>query len=411
MKQGNLRIQNSKKIKKVVSIILMMVFMLSILGVFGVNADTITGYTEYAREDFSGYTSDYVYQTNVSGQTFAGLSVISSSTQPNGASINAAGDYFEVNGKLGSRAYLTTTGFTFSGKSQVIIEFDFMQTEKGSATRILSTTNSTASVVGIILSSNGTALRSYDGDAQKTFMPSYNANQWYKFTVCVDTAANTYDVYVDGKCVISDWQMKLKSGMTSIGNLGRVFGVDISSGQPAVRYKNISIYADDREEIMSSAATALYTACPEGKTIAGQISLPTTSKNGYKLTWTSSDNTVINPETGIVSEVKSDKKVTLTATVEDNNGERSISRKFDVTVLGAELELESEGTKYIATVTNSVAEDPLVVVATYNGGQMIDFACGAVSGDKIVAEIDTSAYPTGDYGMQQQGQQKQISRK
>lgn len=319
------------------------------LGTLDVYYDDLNIYTEpsgrrlITADDFSGYATDVTYAPRVS-DLFAGMRIIDTSgAQPTGIKVSAANERIETNGA----AILTAYGSNHLKK--LITEFDFMPTvinvDQG---KIYSAADRGGNAYGIELyltADNRFVASTEAGDV--VLYEGVQANQSYSFKVYADLTKTfevnyngtvmqrpgMYDIYINGKCAGAGLQFKYtKKDFANLTNLGRIFGIGTSAASEATYYDNIAIYTDEREEVLSAAANALMSLCNEGDLSAAQITLPDSAMEGYTVFWTSSDETVINPQTGEVAHGDAEQKVTLTATVSDTGNQHSVSGAYEINV-------------------------------------------------------------------------------
>ena len=319
------------------------------MGSFDIYYDNLKIYKEpvgrrtITADDFSAYSADVNYTVKVS-DSFAGLRIIDTSgAQPVGIKVNSSNERIETNGA----AILTAYGPTDVKK--LATEFDFTPTVTGvDQGKIFSTVDQGANAFGIeiYLNSNNQFVASCEnGDV--VLLSDVKANETYSFKVYTDltktfdsnysgTIVNRpgmYDVYINGKCAGAGLKFKYTNkNFASLTNLGRVFGISTNAASSAIYYDNVAIYTDVREEVLSAAANALY-ANLDGKMLkAKELVLPSSSQSGYNLTWTSSDEAVINTQTGEVVHSEDEKTVVLTATVTDAANQYSVSGEYEVVV-------------------------------------------------------------------------------
>lgn len=318
-------------------------------GSFDIYYDNIRVYTEpvgrhtITADDFSAHTADVNYAPRVS-DLFAGLRIIdTSSAQPTGIKVSSANARIETSGA----SILTAYGPTDVKK--VVNEFDFTPTASNADQgKIFSMVDKGASAYGveIYLNANNQFVASTEtGDV--VLLNDVKANETYSFKVYSDLSKTydadyngtvvarpgLYDVYINGVCAGTGLKFKYTNkNFGNITNLGRIFGIATNAASGTVYYDNVAIYTDIREDVLSAAANELMANADDGFVKASQISIPASSQSGYNLTWTSSDNNIINAQTGAVTHTDAEQNVVLTATVTDAANQHSVSAEYNLTV-------------------------------------------------------------------------------
>lgn len=161
----------------------------------------------------------------------------------------------------------------------------------------------------------------------------------HHFVYFADTAKSTYYVWVDD-VLLASGKTTYTAGQKSLDS----FQLSLEGGNAVAatwRLDNLKVYKTNYTDEMCVAQTvegitvAKLLTVPEnilGETyITDDLNLYTTTDNGCTITWTSDDETAINPQTGAVTRAAADKTVMLTATV--SKGSKSDTKQLTFTVL------------------------------------------------------------------------------
>lgn len=168
-------------------------------------------------------------------------------------------------------------------------------------------------------------------------------NENHHLALYADYESGTCDLYIDNTLVEAG--IPLLFSTAKLGqNLYYKEGEDVALGfgyhkespTTTVTYDNITLYKDERDTLLSKAVGEMKTLLPGTCFVSGNISLPESDKTGYEIEWRSNSDVVSISSDGksaTVSPAYETKVVKLTAAVKDTNGEYTLSRDMEVSVL------------------------------------------------------------------------------
>ncbi|MBQ4631015.1 MAG: S-layer homology domain-containing protein [Clostridia bacterium] len=217
----------------------------------------------------------------------------------------------------------------------------------------------------------------------------YTENHHFKFFL--DTIKSVYYVWVDGVLLASE-KTTYNAGQKAFTGIGLPLeGGD--AGKCIVSLDNLKVYKTTYTDQMlvdmdtkAMTVSSLLTAAPNilGETcITTDLNLYTETLNGCSVTWTSSDNSIIDPESGKIYRSAEDKTATVTATV--TKGEASAEKSFEFTLLAfTEDYLTVEKDSDLVTYQSMTDENPDELTTSLN------FIADGAYGSEIVYTSDNT---------------------
>ncbi len=179
---------------------------------------------------------------------------------------------------------------------------------------------------------------------EPTILTNITMDKPHHLTVHMDYETYTCDIYIDGVLIADDRALLYntgKKGVTGYFKNGEdlTIGLGYHKESPTtnVTYDNLRIYRDVRENMLASAEDTLEGIFSGTYVVKGDIELPSEiyGYEGYNIKW-NSDSSIIkigsNGYSATVIPKEEEQVVKLTANVEDNSGEYTLTRSFNVVV-------------------------------------------------------------------------------
>ena len=360
------------------------------------------GYQLIASDDFSGYSSDVTYPNGVTTQ-FLGIQTRSDYDGAN-IKIDSQNERLDVNNLAGTAdTKLMHMYNNYPGKIMVS-EFDFTQVADDNCDYFYQNTHAAGNHTGFGLSvQNGNFY--YLNMSKGVYLGKCNVGETYKFKIYMDlnkeyndgnqTRTGSCDIYINDVCVAAGLKPEYTSTVDS--NLTD-FGRTLISGRTGNHFymDNMSFYTDVREDIISNISNTLETAYPDGKINDDEITLPTTNVEGYNVTWSTSDENVIDAE-GNVTKSAVPQKVTLTATVSDAANSYTVKAEYDLVVQGYFVTVGDYDDGSITATAHNIPEGSVVIIAIYQGNELKAVKVENVTESVKSATADCSSLANGNY--------------
>lgn len=350
--------------------------------------------------DLKDYQQNVFYEESPV-KNFAGLGNDFATAVPD-ALLNSQTDSIEFT-KGGS---LSVRGFSSTFDDNATMEFDFsVSSFPENEVQIFSMKERAGSTYGTsIFMKNSELYVVAPGNIKHILIPDVKVNQTYNIILHTDLSKEengikgTYDVYIDDVCKVSGMKVRDVNGnAASLPDVNRIINVAMSQkDEMTLSIKKLKLYKDMREEVMAEAA--LYVG---SYTNENSISLPTTIPGfeDYRIEWESSDESVIDSSTGVVTKAFEEKIVTLTAKISDTDREYTLIRKVDAVIPeGDEINVLYTDGCVKASASETKASGKKMLLAVYNSkGELYDVKAITVMQKNSSINIPTSEFKKGGY--------------
>lgn len=268
-----------------------------------------TGCKIIAADDFNS-CGDVEFSSE-NGQFLAGLELFYGDGYPSGISISGG----EVNfGSTGKETYaFSRTAENCEFNEPFVVRFDFRQNVRDNdINSIMGFTDYTSSTnANIQLFTVENNIYAKNNGADEVVLRDYELGKVYKIKMFINPKAEEYDIYINDECRA----LGMKFGFNSIG---RLLCFDAKKGETRWSLDNLCIYTDEREIILSAAARNAF---PKGMVISSNFIEFSKGNNEYLIDWESSNSSVVDTESGVVSrDDAGSEKVIISAVVKNVNG-------------------------------------------------------------------------------------------
>ena len=268
-----------------------------------------TGCRMIAADDFNNCGDAEFSSAN--GQFMAGLELLCCDGYPSGISISGG----EVNfGSTDKETYaFSRTAENYEINEPFVVQFDFRQNVRDNDINCImgftDYTSSTNANIQIFTVEND--LYAKNNGADEVILSDYELGKVYRIKMFINPKTEEYDIYINDECVA----LGMKFGFNSIG---RLLCFDAKKGKTRWSMDNLCIYTDEREIILSEA---VRNAFPKGMVISSNFIEFSKGNSEYSIDWKSSNPSVVDAESGVVSRDGAGlKKAVISAVVKNVNG-------------------------------------------------------------------------------------------
>lgn len=242
--------------------------------------------------------------------------------------------------------------------------------------------------------------------ASPTMLSTITLNENHHIALCADFTKSTYDLYLDGKLILENQGLTRRSSVkiSSGADLMIALGYHENAPTTTIKYDNLKVYTDGRDDAFSNAKAQLKDIFPGSSYIMKEVILPS-EINGYSIKWSADEGANLavaaDGKTAAVTQTNLKQTVTLRAEITDSANGYTAVRNVNVTIPAgpnAGINNDTENKKITAEARN-VPSGTVLMLAIYSDKKLVGIAAKTVSDSEKKAEIDYSKYADGDYSV------------
>ena len=231
-------------------------------------------------------------------------------------------------------------------------------------------------------------------------------NENHHIALCADFTKSTYDLYLDGKLILENQGLTRRSNVKILSGADLMIALGYHENAPTttVKYDNLKIYTDGRDDAFSNAKAQLKDIFPGSSYIMKEVTLPS-EINGYSIKWSADEGANLavaaDGKTAAVTQTSAKQAVTLRAEITDGANGYTAVRNVNVTIPAgpnAGINNDAENKKITAEARN-VPSGTVLMLAIYSDNKLVGIATKTTTDSEKKAEIDYSKYADGSYSV------------
>lgn len=367
------------------------------------------GYTTIYANDFNSYSDSKVWNgddVNYSGIAGLGLATFGAK---GGKTLTASSD-----GTLASAFESGKGGAIILGpvaQNNMTVETDFSVKDftedsysENWATVLVLGSSSKGQGARIAVNKSGEIGIGYYNLSISLKISKITLNETHHIALCADFTQSTYDLYLDGKLILENQGLASSSSTKILSGADLMIALGYFKDGPTttIKYDNLKIYTDGRDDAFSNAKTQLKNIFPGSSYIMKEVILPS-EINGYSIKWSADEGANLavaaDGKTAAVTQTSSKQTVTLRAEITDGANGYTAVRNVNVTIPAgpnAGINNDTEN-KIITAEARNVPNGTVLMLAIYSDKKLAGIATKTVSDSEKKAEIDYSKYADGSY--------------